>query len=76
MPLEPVKSASLDLFALRMIQLRHKREWSQETLAQRSGFHRTFIARIENKTTNPTLTSIERIANALNVPLTDLLSIK
>ncbi len=73
-PLEPIKSPALDLFSQRMTDLRHQRGWSQEALAQKSGFHRTFIARIENKTTNPTLTSMERIAGAFNVPLTYFLA--
>ena len=52
---------------------RIKQEISQEKLAELSGLHRTTLGSIENGKTSPTLDSIARIANALNLTLSELL---
>lgn len=46
---------------------------SQEKLAEYAGLHRTYIGMIERAEKNITLLNIEKIANALNVELSDLL---
>ena len=46
---------------------------SQEKLAELSGCHPTYIGQLERGEKNATLESIERIAKALNVPLSRLL---
>lgn len=46
---------------------------SQEKLAEYAGLHRTYIGMIERAEKNITLVNIEKIANALNVELSDLL---
>ena len=46
--------------------------WSQEKLAELSGCHHTYIGQIERGEKNATIESIERIASALNVPLSRL----
>jgi transcriptional regulator with XRE-family HTH domain len=45
---------------------------TQEQLAKESGVHRVTIARYETGATSPTVRSLEKIAAALNVPVSDL----
>jgi transcriptional regulator with XRE-family HTH domain len=54
--------------------LRLRLEMSQERLAERSGLHRTYIGAIERGERNITLITLDRIASALGVPATDLIS--
>jgi transcriptional regulator with XRE-family HTH domain len=53
-------------------RIRESKGFSQEILAERSGFHRTYIGGIERGERNPSLKSIVAIATALEVPLVDL----
>ena len=48
------------------------RGWSQEVLAELSGLHRNQIGRIERCEQDTQLTTIEKIAEALEIPITDL----
>jgi transcriptional regulator with XRE-family HTH domain len=59
--------------AKNIIQLRNQLGWSQEALAFEAGLHRTFIAHVERQARNISLDNIERIAQALNVPVHTLL---
>ncbi len=52
---------------------RIKKEISQEKLAELSGLHRTTLGTIENGKTSPTLDSIAKISQALNVKMSELL---
>lgn len=63
----------LKKFGERVRQLRKEKEISQEELADRAGLHRTYIGMIERAEKNITLINIEKIANALEVDLTELL---
>ena len=47
--------------------------WSQEKLAELSGCHPTYIGQLERGEKNATLESIEKIASAINIPLSKLL---
>jgi transcriptional regulator with XRE-family HTH domain len=47
---------------------------SQEELAERAELHRTYISGIERGARNVTLRNIERLAKALGVTTSDLLS--
>jgi len=49
---------------------------SQEELAVRAGVHRTYIGMIERAEKNITLTNVEKIANALEIPLDKLMDLK
>lgn len=51
---------------------RLKRGISQEKLALDSGLDRTYISGIERGKRNPSVKNIGRIANALNVSVSDL----
>lgn len=58
--------------AIRM--LRTRAGLSQRQLAQRMHVPRTYVSKIENEKACPTLSSLERLAEALRVRVTDLLS--
>lgn len=48
--------------------------WSQEELADRSGLHRTYVSGVERGVRNPTITVLDRLASALEVELSRLVS--
>ena len=52
--------------------LRRARGWSQEELAEQSGLHRTYVSGVERGVRNPTLSVLDRIAQALQVGIGDL----
>ena len=54
--------------------LRHKSGLSQRQLALRMMVPRTYVSKIENEKATPTLSSLERLANALRVSVPDLLA--
>ena len=51
---------------------RVKKKLSQEKLAELAGVHRTTISAIERETMSPSLETICRIANALNISLLEI----
>jgi transcriptional regulator with XRE-family HTH domain len=53
--------------------IRKERGLSQEQLAHNANLHRTYIGMIERAEKNITLLNIEKIAEALNVPVHELL---
>ena len=59
-------------FAIR--SLRQKTGLSQRQLALRMQVPRTYVSKIENEKATPTLSSLERLARALEVTVPDLLS--
>ena len=56
----------------RLARLRKIKGFSQDRLSKVSGVSRVTIARIEAGTTSPNLKTLELIANALKVPVTDI----
>jgi transcriptional regulator with XRE-family HTH domain len=57
-------------------RLREQREslgLSQEAMAERLGYHRTFLGSVERGERNLTLASVEQLASSLGVPALDLL---
>jgi transcriptional regulator with XRE-family HTH domain len=57
--------------AIRMLRQRHG--MSQRQLALRMGVPRTYVSKIENQKATPTLSSLERLAQALEVSVYELL---
>ena len=55
-----------------LLTLRKQRGHTQEDLAHAAGLTVTAYARIERGSANPTWTTVRRIADALDVTLTDL----
>jgi len=62
------------VLATNMKMLRAEQELSQEDLALECDLHRTFIAHVERGARNISLDNIEKIADALHVPVYRLLT--
>src|SRR5438874_13649328 len=45
---------------------------SQEELAARAGLHRTYVSEVERGERNPSITSVEKLAQALEISITSL----
>ena len=56
----------------RIRELRLKREWSQEELADRANLHRNFIGAAERGEQNLTLASLIKLSKTLGVKVVDL----
>jgi len=63
----------LEIFGRNVQKYRKEKEISQEKLAEIAGVHRTYVGMIERAEKNITLRNMEKIANALNVKIKDLL---
>jgi len=64
----------LTQLAQRIRELRRIKEMSQEQLAERADLHPTFIGKIERAEINPSMITIEKIAQAFKIPVSELLS--
>jgi transcriptional regulator with XRE-family HTH domain len=73
MPMHGNGRGHLNLAAsIRSLRLRNG--MSQRQLATRMSVPRTYVSKIENEKATPTLSSLERLARALEVTVPDLLS--
>ena len=63
----------LEIFGRNVQKYRKGKDISQEKLAEIAGVHRTYVGMIERAEKNITLRNMEKIANALNVKIKDLL---
>lgn len=59
---------------IRLRELRQAQNLSVRTLASQSGFSPSFISNIESETVSPSIASLEKIAHALGVTLSELFS--
>lgn len=66
------KSISIK-FGERVREIRVSKNLSQEQLADLANVHRTYIGMVERAEKNITLVNIEKIANGLDVNITELL---
>ena len=75
MPLaEPEEQDRSEIQVARAIRnLRQRSGLSQRQLAMRMGVPRTYVSKIENEKATPTLSSLTRLAQALEVSVPDLL---
>ena len=62
-------------FGERVREIRKEKGFSQEELAHKADFHRTYIGMIERAEKNITLINIDKIAKALEVEIKELLAI-
>jgi transcriptional regulator with XRE-family HTH domain len=53
--------------SVNMRRLRQEKGWSQEQFAFEAHIHRTYISDLERGSRNPTITVIEKLAQALGV---------
>lgn len=60
-------------FAKRMRELRDRRGWTQEQMAERTGLASDTIRRLEYASFNPSLDTMRKIANGLDLPTAALL---
>lgn len=58
--------------AARIVELRARRSMSQEALARKAQINRVTLARLERAMHQPTLETLDRLARALGVTLSDL----
>lgn len=56
-----------------MKRLRKDHGWSQERLADEASLDRTYISGIERMTRHPTITSVQKIVDALGTSFSELL---
>jgi transcriptional regulator with XRE-family HTH domain len=61
-------------FAVLVRELRESRGWSQELLANRAQLNRSYMGEIERATAMPSLATAVKLAQALGVPLSELIS--
>lgn len=60
-------------FGQRIRELRSEQGFSQEAFADRCGFVRTYMSRIETGTANPSLDAAKVLADGLGLSLSELL---
>lgn len=61
-------------FAKVLQELRHERGLSQEELAEKCGLHDRYISFLERGLRQPTITTIFKLAKALNITPTELIN--
>lgn len=71
-----MKTEILIQFGNRVRELRTKRNWSQEELAEKTGFHRTYIGMVERAERNLSLTNVEVFAITFEMSVSELLKLK
>lgn len=60
-------------FGLRIKELRLAKNWSQEELAEKTEFHRTYIGMVERGERNLSLRNVEVFADAFSISISKLL---
>ena len=70
-----VKKDILKKFGVRIRELRLEKKWSQEQLAEETGFHRTYIGMVERGERNLSLKNVEIFANVFRLSVSELLKI-
>ncbi|MEM9362052.1 MAG: helix-turn-helix transcriptional regulator [Bacteroidota bacterium] len=58
----------------RIIELRTRKDWSQSDLARACGKDRQAMEKLENGKVNPTLYTLQEVASALEVSLSELIN--
>jgi transcriptional regulator with XRE-family HTH domain len=64
----------LKLFGNRIKQLRIEKKWSQQELADETGFHKNYIGMVERGERNIALKNIEPLAKIFNLSISELLN--
>jgi transcriptional regulator with XRE-family HTH domain len=72
---DQIPKSARTVLAANLRRLRLARGLSQEQLAERAGIHRNYLGGIERRERNVGLDNIENIARALDVSVSELLSV-
>jgi transcriptional regulator with XRE-family HTH domain len=64
---------TLQLLSHNLKLFRAQYEYSQERLADEAGLHRTYVGDLERCEQNPTLSTLEALADAFGIQIADLL---
>lgn len=67
-------TSHVQCFGSAVRQLREQHQWSQELLAERADLNRSYIGEIERGQTVPSLLTLHKLATALGVSASSLLS--
>lgn len=67
-------NAPAERFAAVLRQLREERGWSQEQLAALAGINRSYLGEVERGRAMPTLTTVSKLAGALEIRLSSLIA--
>ena len=62
----------VDWISTKIKELRRQADMTQEELAKRSGLPQSHISRLENGQHSPSHATVEKLAGALNVPISEL----
>ena len=62
----------LQFLAERIKSLRRSKRWSQERLAEQASIQRSYLADLERGHRNPSVRTLVKVANALNVSIPSL----
>ncbi len=60
-------------FGERVRNVRSQKGISQEALADKAGLHRTYVSSVERGERNVSLSTVERLATALEISMADLM---
>jgi transcriptional regulator with XRE-family HTH domain len=69
----PPVATARERISTNLNRLRKARGLSQEQLAELADFHRTYVSQLERCVTNISIDGLERLAQALEVDVVDLL---
>jgi len=67
-----LRKDTLKIFGETIKHFRNKFELTQEELAEKCGFHRTYVGQVERGERNPSLKNIYIFANSLNISTVEL----
>jgi transcriptional regulator with XRE-family HTH domain len=63
----------VDNIGSKISSIRKSKGISQRKLAQKANLSQSFISHLENGCRNPTINSLQKISNGLNIPLNEFL---
>jgi transcriptional regulator with XRE-family HTH domain len=62
-----------EAFGAELTDLRTRRQWTQQTLAERTGYDESYIRQMERGTKSATLRTLSDLASAFSLPVSALI---